>query len=532
MRLNKFLLPLIALLYIPAPSSISQPPPNRRPNQQSKKNLPPPRHGRETLSLDGEWKYSTNSQDGGISEGWAKARSADAKDIIVPGFVNKFELPRNSGSVWLWHEFLTPARWKGQTVRLFFGAVSLHATVWLDGEKIGEHEGSSVPFEWNVTPHITPGSNQLITVRIQGSTEHGVGVWQHVSLAAHDEAYISSCFPQGGSTGGISAKVVITNTSNNSGDSTLDIKLFQTGDKPKDIKKTNQNLGVTPGVNLTTIDSFYPVKNLKLWSPDSPNLYHIGLSFRQDADILDTLDVPFGFRTIDFDTTGLKLNGKELKLLGVSEMPAFPRTFANDDDLVRARELIRRLKDKQINIIQLYAPQPELLQLADEEGLLVVENSSKEGDSHSRLNELKALIERDRAHPSIVVWNADGMNDADLNTLRDLDPSRLIAAGDAASPKLWLPGQRSVSSFAAPSEFLPAHSISTSFFPSCKTISPADANDKSIYVTAVFQIHRMSALPSQVTSLQIKSCSEVETVRPSSRKIVNREIGAGRCASS
>ena len=217
MRILKLFIILIWPIFLPAATSNSQPLPGQRPPPVSKKNMPPPRHGRESISLDGDWKYLTSSIDGGTAEGWTNKTPASAKETAIPGFVNKFELPKLAGSVWLWHEFVLPARWKGQTVRLRFGAVSLHSTVWLDGEKIGEHEGSYLPFEWNVTSHAAPGKNQLITVKIQGSTDHGVGIWQHVDMVAHDEAYLADCFPQGGSTGDITAKVQIYNSSNNSG---------------------------------------------------------------------------------------------------------------------------------------------------------------------------------------------------------------------------------------------------------------------------------------------------------------------------
>ncbi len=439
--------------------------------------------------MDGEWKYLTNTFDGGTSQGWVQNIPPQAKQIIIPDYVNKFELPKQSGSVWAWREFVLPARWKSQTMRLRFGAVSLHSTFWIDGEKIGEHEGGSLPFEWNITSHATPGKNQLIAVRIQGTMEHGVGIWQHVDIVAHDEAYLADCFPQGGSTGDITAKVQIYNSSNNSGDSTLDIKIFQPGDKPKDIKKTNQNLGVTPGVNLTTINSFYPAKKLKLWSPASPNIYRIGLSFRQDLDVLDTMEVPFGFRDIDYDMDGLKLNGKNVKLSGINEMPVYPRTFSTDDDMVRAREIMRRLKDKQVNIILLRAPHPEIIQIADEEGILVVESVMTDQTSKSRVVDIHSLIERDRAHPCIIAWNAIGLDDSELKALRDLDQSRIVISGDSTSPLLWLPGQHTTSSFAVPIEFLPSPPSPLSqkqemgsIWPNPPAPFPAHTNDKAVCV--------------------------------------------------
>jgi hypothetical protein len=86
-------------------------------------------------------------------------------------------------------------RLAGQRVFLVIGASDWHTTAWLDGTKLGEHQGGYTPFEFELTPHVRPGTAQRLTLRVddadrafklEGKQGYGNarGIWQTPYLEA------------------------------------------------------------------------------------------------------------------------------------------------------------------------------------------------------------------------------------------------------------------------------------------------------------------------------------------------------------
>ncbi|HZP82655.1 MAG TPA: beta galactosidase jelly roll domain-containing protein [Chthonomonadaceae bacterium] len=419
---------------------------------------PPPsplRKGRDVQALDGVWKFQTDPEKRGEAEGWKRAAPPSARESVVPGLWNTGAAPGYSGVAWYWRDFETPAGWKGQTVRLRFEAAAEKAQVWLNGESLGAHTGGATPFEFNVTQAIRIGGKNTLAVRLEGDAKAGAGLWQGVLLLAHDEAYIADCFAQGNGLGNLNAAITFLNTSRNSGDATLDGRIVAATESRRDLLKTHQTLHLTPGRNLTTLLLTLRGRNLHLWSPETPLLYRLQLIFRQGEDILDTQETVFGFREFGFKEGAITLNGEPLTLTAVAPRPPQPVVIATTTDMERARESLRRLKDKGVNVLHLDAPPSALLAMADEVGLLVVEGPRPDQTAKAAADELRALLLRDRSHPCLLAWNLGDADSATAQLARQLDPTRFLLVGPANARKLWLPGQNEASAVPPPSGLLP-----------------------------------------------------------------------------
>ena len=274
-------------------------------------------------------------------------------------------------------------------------------------------------------------------------------------MLAHDEAYMADCFPQADALGHITVDITFRNASANSGDATLDARVVAADAPTREIRNTHQNLHLTPGDNRTMLLLSVSGKTVRRWSPETPTLYRLQLVFRQDKDILDTQETSFGFRTLALQNGSLTINGAPVKPAAIGPHFDQPVVIATTDDEQTARNLLRHIKSAGANLVYLEAPPAALLRLADEEGILVMEAARQNQPVQARNSELRALVLRDRAHPCIIGWNVGEATEADLQALRQLDPTRFLLAGSPYTPQLW-PPSRSALPIAPPTGFLPA----------------------------------------------------------------------------
>ena len=453
---------LVPLLLAGATTAVALPVVAQTPHPRVVRSVPPKkatdsvaRKGRETEVIDGAWKFRTDPQNSGEQESWQKTPPDETKEITVPSVWTTLAAPGYSGVAWYWREVEPTVKWKKQTVRLRFEAVSEKSTVWINGTKLGDHEGGATPFEFNVTKSLHFGDKNIIAVRVEGEAKRGAGIWQGVLLLAHDEAYMSEVSLTPGGLGQLSTTLTLENTSDNSGVATLDGRVILLSKPDKDVHRSEQNLSLTPGRNITTLFTSVKGKNLHQWTLETPVLYGLQLAFRQGLDVLDTQETDFGFREFGWKDGAITLNGLPFKPVSVEPAFPLPVVVASTADSDRARASFQRLKKAGVSVVYLDAPQPELLHIADEVGMLIVESPRPELTSRAAFDELQALLVRDRSHPCVMAWRLREPNVLQISLLRSADPSRFVFIGTSAATKLFLPGQASGDSVAIPPGILP-----------------------------------------------------------------------------
>ncbi|CAL1549129.1 unnamed protein product, partial [Lymnaea stagnalis] len=156
-----------------------------------------------------------------------------------------------------------------------------------------------------------------------------------------------------------------------------------------------------------------------LWNIGSPNLYVAVTEIRQNGKIIDSYNTRFGIRSIKFDTEkGFLLNGERLYLQGVCnhhDLGALGSAM-NYRALERQLEI---LKEMGVNAIRTShnPPAPELLELADQMGFVVIDEAFDEWARGKRVNgynkvfadwhekDWRSQLRRDRNHPSVILWS-------------------------------------------------------------------------------------------------------------------------------
>jgi beta-glucuronidase len=455
----------LALLLIPAAASV-----------QGAPLLPHPiladADRRDALDLSGPWTWSIDPYRDGLAgfhgdEAGTGHRRFDDLDVAEAmrkdrGALYEYDMDRSpvaalpqswvthapemrwyNGLVWYQRHFIAHPR-PGQRAFLRFGAVDYRAHVYLNGRRVGEHEGGFTPFAFEVTKLLRDGDNRLT---VGADSERGPadvppvvtdwdnygGITRPVSLVFTPATYVDDAWIRLTRDGRIAATV----------------RLDGEGAAGQAVRLLIPALGFTlsgrTGADGSWTGEAPAPRGLRRWSPDSPNLYEV--RFESGEDVLTDR---VGFRTIEVRGEDILLNGKPIFLRGVSvhaeelgENPTRALTPA------AARALLAEAKNGlHANFVRLaHYPHPETMtRAADELGLLVwseipvywrVDFANPETLAAAR-HMLAEEIARDRDRASIVIWsvgNETPVSDARnlfLATLADdaraLDPSRLVSA--------------------------------------------------------------------------------------------------------
>jgi beta-glucuronidase len=410
--------------------------------------------GRTTISLNGRWRAIVDPY--GIGTGarfYENAKPKDKHDLVeydfdasdllnVPGDWNsqRADLFFYEGSIWYKKSFFYQKRERGR-VFVHFGSANYRARVYLNGKKIGEHEGGFTAFDFEITEQIHNGENFFVVeVNNQRSKEavpgpttdfwnYG-GITRDVSLVQVPDTFIRDYSVQllKGSINEIEGWVKLDGTSR-----PLQITLEIPGAGIKEVISTN-------GGGYGTFR--FPA-SITLWSPENPKLYLVRLSASAD-----TVSDQIGFRSIEVRGTQILLNGKPILLRGVSLHEEAPyrggRAFSQDDDQI----LLGWAKELGCNFVRLahYPHNESMIRSADRLGLLVWseipvywetawENPSTLQNAE---NQLRDMIARDRNRAAVILWSVANETPIEaarlvfLKTLiedaRKIDSTRLITA--------------------------------------------------------------------------------------------------------
>jgi beta-glucuronidase len=375
-----------------------------------------------------------------------------APKMALPGAWNAAvpQLRWYDGLMWFQRHF-TPEALNGRRAFLRFEAVNYKAMVYLNGQKIGEHEGGFTPFTIEVTGKLRPGDNQ-ITIGVDSTHDASAvpptvtdwdiygGVTRPVRLIYTSATYIDDEFIHLDGDGHIRGEVHLNGASAGHQAVTVKIGTLTT------LKAT------TDGNGNAKFDIPAP-KGLKLWSPDTPTLYAVTLAAAGDS-----LTDHIGFRTIKVQGTDILLNGKPIFLRGISmhEEEIGPNPSRNMTPEA-SRALLSEIKNGlHGNYVRLsHYPHSEVTtRLADEMGLMVWSEIpvywSVDFGNDATLAKARAMLAenilRDRNRAAIIIWSVGNETPNTparlrfLSQLADdtkaLDGTRLTSAALLVSKKI------------------------------------------------------------------------------------------------
>jgi beta-galactosidase/beta-glucuronidase len=376
------------------------------------------------LSLNGEWEFEEDRDLSGLDRGLCCGHPLSGR-IVVP-FAPESRL---SGlgktefmpAVWYRRTFRPPDEWQGRRV-LHFGAVDYETTVWVNGRLGGSHRGGYSPFEFDITPHLRDGDNELVVRAIDdtGSAlqpsgkqserpeSYGclytrtTGIWQTVWLEAAPAVRLERArFLPDVQRSRLSVVVQTTDAASDH------VVIAVARAEGAEVAKVGAD--VQGGAAALDLD----LGEARAWSPDDPFLYDLELHLTAGDSLVDRVESYFGMRQIDLESPAILLNGRPLFQRLVLDQGYYPDgiyTAPDDDALRRDIDLSQAMGFNGARLHQKVF-EPRFLYWADRLGYLVWGEYPSWGLDISLpdalasiLPEWLAVVQRDFNHPSVVGW--------------------------------------------------------------------------------------------------------------------------------
>ena len=330
------------------------------------------------------------------------------------------------GTAWYRKHFTLTEEDAARRVSLTFQGVYKHAKVWINSHYLGQHAYGYTSFSFDISPFVRAGEN-LVAVRVEHEDVAdsrwytGSGIDRHVLLTFTDPVAFRENGIYAVTESDHGKQAVLRIRYGTFGADSVCFRLVTAAGKI--ISEASED-GEAGTLRLT-------VRRPRRWSPDDPYLYTLRGETLKGCSVTDRAEIPFGIRTARFDADrGFFLNGEGMKIRGVCVHhdagclgAAVPKTVW--------RHRLERLRAMGCNAIRTAhnPPDPDLLDLCDELGFLVMDEAFDEWEGiknkwwqghnvyppkhfgygedfplwHER--DLQSMVERDRNHPSVILWS-------------------------------------------------------------------------------------------------------------------------------
>jgi len=385
-----------------------------------------------TFSINSNWfflKGSATYPEVLNEKNWEKVQIPHSwnKDDVnddLPGYYR--------GVGWYTKTLNIPKTWENRDIYLLFEGANQTAEVFVNGKKAGSHIGGYTAFTINITPFVKFGdeNNNEITVKVDNSYQADIppltadftffgGLYRDVFISAVAKTHFE--IDQYGGKGVFITTPLVTNDK-----ATVKIKgriskgmenevivtatIIDQNDK---IATQQQKLKLNADKSFEI--NFQDIKNPKLWSPDTPNLYQVitTISDKKTGKIIDEISNPLGFRWFTFDAEkGFFLNGKPLKLIGASRHQDFKRMANAVPDEIAVND-VHLLKEMGGNFLRVahYPQDPVVLETCDRLGILAsveipIVNAITESEAfYNNCKDMqREMIRQNFNHPSVIIW--------------------------------------------------------------------------------------------------------------------------------
>lgn len=426
---------------------------------------------------DSQWRQLSLPHDYSIEQEYTQSGEAESAYLL-------------GGTGWYRKNFTLDKAMEGKEVRLDFDGVYMNATVYVNGHEVGTHPYGYTPFSFDITDYVKVGEVNTIAVKVDHKTPSsrwysGSGIYRSVYLTTTDKVHVdlngvkveTPDLAKGNQNTNI--KTTVLNESDAEKAVTVTHTMFEKGKDTKVGEVTTESKTVAAGQSVD-VEATMNVKDAKMWSPESPNLYTVRTEVKVGEDVVDTYETEYGFRYFSFDTEkGFSLNGKNVKLKGVCmhhDQGALGAE-ANRRAIERQVEILKEMGCNSIRVTHNPAASA-LIDVCNEKGMIVIDEFFDGWMFHKNTNsndyatwfnktieegnqilgaeenmtwaefDLKATVGRGQNDPAIIMWSLgneiqEGAGGSGYNTkaanliqwTKEVDDTRILTIGSNALKK-------------------------------------------------------------------------------------------------
>lgn len=427
---------------------------------------PRPQFEREAwMNLNGTWSFDFDFGESGKDRNYQNSQDL-GKQILVPycpeSKLSGVQHVDFINCMWYQRKISIPSDWNNKKIFLNFGAVDYMAEIYIDGNMIQRHYGGSSSFSVDVTRFVKAGQEHNLVIQVKDDLRSGLqtggkqctgyysggcsytrvtGIWQTVWMEAVAENGLKSTVVRSDID---QKQLIITPEFYKESDYTLEVVL-------KDGNKTIAKKSVLCTNNSVIV---LPVKNMKLWSPESPFLYDIVYQVKDhDGNVIDEVKSYAGMRKVHIADGKFYLNNEPYFQRLVLDQGYYPDGIwtAPSDEALKNDIILG--KNAGFNGARLHQKvfEERYYYWADKLGYITwgesaswVMDVNNELAARNYLSEWSEIVTRDRNHPSLVTWtplnetwgSRDGVYTRFVrdiyNITKAIDPTRPVndASGD------------------------------------------------------------------------------------------------------
>lgn len=360
--------------------------------------------------------------------------------------------------------FDVPDAWEGRRVYLQFDGVDSAFYVWLNGEKLGYNEDSRTPSVFDITDEVKREGNVLALEVYQYSDGSYLedqdywrmsGIYRDVTMWSVEDFQIRDTFvhvnlDDSYANGSLGVDVELANRSGEAREAQVKLELV---DAKGQTVWSHERKGVTLGAKATATVAIAPeaIERPAAWTAETPNLYTMLVTLATpEGRVVEVNRHPVGFRRVEIKGKQLLVNGKAIDVKGVNRHEFTPKGghVVSEQSMIDDIKLMKRLNINAVRTAH-YPNDPRWYALCDRYGLYVVDEANIESHGYgtgqrgnpiaqseswvpAHLDRTLRMVERDKNHPSIIIWslgNESGNGivfERTYDWIKQRDPSRPV----------------------------------------------------------------------------------------------------------
>ena len=398
---------------------------------------------------DNDWRQLNLPHDWAIEGEFSKDNPSGTGGGALPG-----------GIGWYRKTFVADEAYAGKKVFIDFDGVYMNSEVFINGHSLGKRPYGYISFRYDLTPYLKIGEENVIAVRVDNQEQpnsrwySGCGIYRNVWLTVTNPIHVDlwGTYVTTPQVSDKEATVSVCTSVKNEGTALAEVKVISSllDAEGNRVGETTSVLPISKdsvGTYQQTVKVISPI----LWSVNNPYLYTLETEVWADDKLVDTYETTTGIRSFEFSADkGFVLNGEQVKIKGVCMHHDLGCLGAavNTRAIERQLEILREMGCNGIRCSH-NPPAPELLQLCDEMGFIVMDETfdmwrkkKTRYDYSLYFNEwherdLTDLMLRDRNHPSIFMWSIgnevlEQWSDANADTLSLEEANMILNFGHSA----------------------------------------------------------------------------------------------------
>ena len=344
------------------------------------------------------------------------------------GYTNSVE-PNPVGSYR--HTFTLPADWKDKSVLLHFDGAYSAIYVWVNGKKVGYSQGSNNDAEFDVTPYVKAGKENLLAVECYRWSDGSYiedqdffrfsGIHRDVYLKAVPKLHIRDLYLTADFNDDLSAATLDVRASILNGTAkaaAASLRTILSDAEGREVGRATDDISLIAKGSESDIISSIAVRRPMLWSAETPYLYTVDFELLDaKGEVIEATTQQYGFRKIEIRDARVFINNQRIFFKGADRHDTHPQ-YGKAIPVESMIEDILLFKRHNLNTVRTshYPNDPKMYALYDYYGIYVMDEADQECHANHSLTRNPSweaayvdrgvrMVERDKNHPSVIFWS-------------------------------------------------------------------------------------------------------------------------------